>query len=169
MACNPITLNGIALDCGNSGGLKVLYIADVLDVSLIDLAGSTIIGIIMVSGKTFKSFSFRKGNANFVSESTRDDQAGTAATTTTITAQFNAMDAEKRNDLAKLAKANVYAIAEDNNGKYHFIGYDSYCAGSVSANTGALLTESNNYVLTLVSETPEVPVFVESSVITTII
>ena len=73
MACTSVTLNGIALDCGNVGGLKALYIVDVLDVSSVTVTSGAISAITMVSSKKFKKFDFRKGNANFTSTSNRND------------------------------------------------------------------------------------------------
>lgn len=157
MACVSVTLNGIPLDCGNVGGLKAIYIVDVLDVTGVTVTSGAVTAIGMASGKKFKKFDFRKGNANFTSTSTRNDANGTVFVDTSLTANFNYMETAKRTEMVNLTKANTYVIAKDNNGKNWFIGYDSYAGGAVNANTGAQYGDANNYVLTLTSQTPELP------------
>jgi hypothetical protein len=164
MACNSITLSGVALDCSNVGGLSKIYIAPIVDVSGITVSATgTTASITMASGKTFKEFSFRKGNANFTSEGSRDDAAGTYFVTTTLTAQFNKMEAAKRVEMVNLVNAPAYVIALDNNGIYWLIGYGSYGTSSVSAASGAQRGEANAYTLTLTAETNELPYEVPSS------
>ena len=169
MACTSVTLNGIALDCGNVGGLKALYIVDVLDVSGVTVTAGAITAITMVSTKKFKKFDFRKGNANFTSTSNRNDANGTVIVDTTITANFNFMETAKRTEMSALTKANTYVIAKDNNGKNWFIGFESYNGGAVNANSGSQLADANNYVLTLTSQTAELPMEVPDAVLTTIV
>ena len=169
MACTSVTLNGIALDCGNVGGLKALYIVDVLDVSSVTVSSGAVTAITMVSTKKFKKFDFRKGNANFTSTSNRNDANGTVVVDTTITANFNYMETAKRTDMSALTKANTYVIAKDNNGKNWFIGYESYNGGAVNANTGSQLADANNYVLTLTSQTAELPMEVTDAVLSSIV
>lgn len=172
MACS-ITLTGVALDCGNVGGLKKVYIAPIEDVQAIGLTGitgGTAIGTLtMVSGKKFKEFSFRKGNANFVSTGTRDDAAGTVFNSTVVTLQFNKMETVKRTEVDQLSKGNTYVIAQDQNGVNWFIGYGSYAAGSVNGQSGAQMGESNNYVVTLTSETADLPYEVSGALLTAVI
>lgn len=169
MACTSITLNGVALDCGNVGGLKALYIADVLDATGVTVTSSEVTAIAMVATKKFKKFDFRKGNANFVSTSNRSDANGTVFVDTVITANFNRMETAKRTEMVALTKGNTYVIALDNNGTYWFIGYDSYAGGSVNASSGSNLGDANNYVLTLTSQTAELPMSITSGVVATII
>lgn len=164
MACNSITLSGVALDCSNVGGLSKVYIAPVADVTGVTVSTSgTTATISMAAGKTFKEFSFRRGNSNFASEGSRDDAAGTYFVTTTLTAQFNKMEAAKRVEMTNLVNAPAYVIALDNNGIYWLIGYGSYGSSSVSAASGAQRGEANAYTLTLVSETNELPYEVPSA------
>ena len=169
MACVSQTLNGIAIDCGNTGGLKALYLVDVVDVSGITVASGEVSAISMVDTKKFKAFSFRKGNANFASTGNRDDAAGTSYVETVTTAQFNKMETAKRSDLVALASANAYVIAQDQNDKYWFIGYNSYNTSVTSAASGAALADANSYTVTLTSQTKELPMEVQPAVMSTII
>lgn len=171
MSCS-ITLTGIALDCGNVGGLKKVWIApieDVTDVVASEGISGSISGITMASGKKFKEFSFRKGNANFVSTGSRDDKAGTSFVTTVVTMQFNKMELVKRTEVQALSKGNTYVIALDNNGNYHFIAYDSYATGSATGQSGATMAEANMYTVTLTAETAEHPMAVPELVVSTVI
>lgn len=165
MACLPFAFNGVALDCGNVGGLKSIYIADVLDVKDVTLTDGEVTAITMDSGKTFKEFNFRKGNASFSAESSRDDSAGTSFVTTTTTATFNHMETAKRKEMQGLATANTYVIAKDENGKNWFIGYGSYNSGSANGASGAAMGDANQYEVSLVSMTTELPMEVANGVL----
>ena len=169
MTCSAVVLNGTTLDCGNVGGLKEVYLADILDVTGITVSGGTVTAIAMSSTKKFKKFEFRKNNANFTSTSTRSDENGTNFVDTTLSVNFNHMETAKRREMVSLSKANTYAIAKDNNGKYWLIGYNSYCTGTASANSGATMGDANNYVLTITSQTDELPIEVVSAAITAIV
>lgn len=170
MACTT-TLLGIALDCSaNVGGLNALYIVPVSDVSGISLASDgEVSGISMVSGKTFKTYSFKRGNAQFTTTGSHDDKADTSFYTTELTVSFNRQEKLKRKEMLELTKGQTYVIAKDYNGIYHFIGYGSYVSGNVVGNTGAEMGDANNYALTLTSMTPELPNTVLSTIIPAII
>lgn len=169
MSCTSATLTGIALDCGNVGGIKKLYIANTSDVSAITFdAEGEVSALTMDTGKTFKSYSFRKGNASFVTNGTRDDKAGTYFAKTDISVQFNKMEKSKRTEIVQLLKAAAYVIVKDNNDIYWFIGRDSYVSlATGNGQTGAAMSDGNFYSLVLSSETAELPGTIASGVITT--
>lgn len=169
MACTSATLTGIALDCGNVGGIKKLYIANVADVSTIAYGSDgEVTAMTMAAGKTFKSYSFRKGNASFTSTGNRDDKNGTYFAMTEISAQFNKMEKSKRTEMVELVKANAYVIIKDNNDIYWFVGKDSYVSLTTgNGQSGATLAEGNFYNIVLGSETAELPNTILSTVITT--
>ena len=169
MSCIPFSFNGIARDCGNVGGIRTLYIADVLNVDAVTALDGEITAITMKASEKFKKFEFRKGNANFASSGNRDDSAGTSFVETVTTASFNHMETAKRKEMQGLATANTYVIAVDENGKAWFIGYNSYNGGTVNANTGSAMSDANNYEVTLTSSTVELPMEVASTVLETVI
>jgi len=163
MACS-ITLTGATLECGNVGGIKELWIAPIEDVTAI---GTPVAGVIptlaMVSGKTFKKYSFRRGNANFVSNLTKDEKAGTVYVTTDTTVQLNKMTTALRNELVQLAKGQFYTIVVDQNNEIWFIGYDSYNSVTTGVGqTGAEMGEGNFYNLVLQSMTNEYPYILDA-------
>lgn len=173
MACTSITLSGVALDCGNVGGLQKVYIAPVDSVSAITITSGKTTAITMESGKTFKEYAFRRGNANFVSTGNRDDAAGTYYVETVLTMQFNKMEHDKRTEMVALVSAPCYVIAQDNNGLYWLIGYGGsnayYTFGNVTAQSGAQMAEANMYTLTLTAQTPELPNEVDNTIIAGVI
>ena len=169
MSCLPVSFNGVALDCGNVGGIRTLYIADVLNVDAVTALDGEITAITMKEAEKFKKFEFRKGNANFASSGSRDDSAGTSFVETVTSASFNHMETAKRKEMQGLATANTYVIAVDENGKAWFIGYNSYNGGTVNANTGSAMSDANNYEVTLTSSTVELPMEVASAVLETVI
>lgn len=158
MACS-ITLTGASLECGNVGGIKTLYIAPIEDVASIGIPVAGVIPTItMVSSKTFKKYSFRRGNANFVSNLTKDEKAGTVYVTTDTTVQLNKMTVALRNEMVQLTKGQFYVIVEDENSELWFIGYGSYNSATTGAGqTGAEMGEGNFYNLVLQSMTAEYP------------
>lgn len=160
MSCTPISLVGVGLDCGSVGGLSVVYIADTTDVSTVTIVNGEVSGITMASGKTFKTFNFRKNNANFTSTGNRSDENGTLFYNTVLEAKFNKMETAKRADMAAITAGNTYVIAKDNNNLYWLIGYstlNTYVYGNTTANTGAAMADANQYVLTLTTDTPDLP------------
>ena len=158
MACS-ITLTGASLECGNVGGIKTLYIAPIEDVASIGIPVAGVIPTItMVSTKTFKKYSFRRGNANYVSNLSRDDKAGTVYVTTDTTVQLNKMTVALRNEMVQLTKGQFYVIVEDENSELWFIGYGSYNSATTGVGqTGAEMGEGNFYNLVLQSMTAEYP------------
>jgi len=169
-------LTGAALECGNTGGVKTLWIAPIEDVTTVGAPTAGVISsVTMASSKTFKKYSFRKGNANIVSTLTKDDKAGTGFVNTEITVQLNKMTTALRNEMVQLTKGNFYVIVEDQNhvpgsdDGLWFIGYGSYAsATSGTGQTGAERAEGNFYSLVLSSETSEYPYTLDDTLLTTI-
>lgn len=173
MACLQ-TLNGVSLECGNVGGLKEIYLANVEDVASVTVGtiGTTagqITAIGMTGAAKFKKYSFRRGNASMTSTGNRNDQSGTSYQMTEITASFNRMELAKHNEFNAVAKGNLYAIVKDRNDELWFVGYDNYVTASVTAQSGTASGDANNYSITLSSETNLLPHSVLSTVLATVI
>ena len=167
MACS-ITLTGASLECGNVGGIKTLYIAPIEDVASVGVPVAGVIPTItMVSTKTFKKYSFRRGNANYVSNLAKDEKAGTIVVTTDVSLQLNRMTVALRNEMVNLVKGNFYVIVEDYNGAFWFIGYNSYCSATTgTGQTGAEMSEGNFYTLVLQAMTAEYPYDIDTIALT---
>lgn len=167
MSCS-ITLTGSILECGNTGGIKNLYIAPKEDVTAVGIpVTGEIPTITMASGKKFAKYAFRRGNANYVSNLAKDEKAGTIVVTTDVSLQLNRMTVALRNEMVNLVKGNFYVIVEDYNGAFWFIGYDSYCSATTgTGQTGAEMSEGNFYTLVLQAMTAEYPYDIDSVALT---
>jgi len=156
MACTAVTLSGIPLDCGNIGGIKNVWLINDNALVVSELGGELWIGY--NSDKTLAQYSFRKGNASMTSTGNKDDKMGTYFVKTDLNLSFNKMDRGNREDIEKISKTNCYAIVEDNNGIYHLLGKESYIAlTTVNGQSGALMSDANQYSLVLSSDTKELP------------
>ena len=160
MPCNSVSLLGTTLDCGQSGGLKAVYIIPQNEVTGITIAKGTTAGpyedydvvtaVTVAATKSFKEYAFRRGNATLKNATTKDVKNGTIETMTTIDLQFNKMQASTRQEMLNLLSTNSYVIAKDNNGLYWFIGYGSYCeVNKLDSESGAEKKDGNSYKITI--------------------
>ena len=170
MACSTV-LTGIALDCANAGGIKKVYIAPISDVTAVTVTAGAVTAITMAEvGKKFKEYSFRKNTASLTKTATKDDAAGTSFVTSEVALKFAKMDNAKRTEMQALLTGNVYVIVLDNNGKYWFLGYDSYCSASAATGeSGTALGDANQYTINLSAETVEFPQTVDATIIAALI
>ena len=169
MACSTV-LTGIALDCANAGGIKKVYIAPIADVSSVTVTAGAVSAITMKDTKKFKEYSFRKNTASLTKTATKDDAAGTSFVTSEVALRFAKMDSAKRTEMQALLTGNVYVIVLDNNGKYWFLGYDSYCSASAATGeSGTSLGDANQYTINLSAETVEFPQTVDDTIIAALI
>ena len=170
MACSTV-LTGIALDCANAGGIKKVYIAPISDVTAVTVTAGAVTAITMAEvGKKFKEYSFRKNTASLTKTATKDDAAGTSFVTSEVALRFAKMDNAKRTEMQALLTGNVYVIVLDNNGKYWFLGYDSYCSASAATGeSGTSLGDANQYTINLSAETVEFPQTVDDTIIAALI
>ena len=169
MACSTV-LTGIALDCANAGGIKKVYIAPIADVSAVTVTAGAVSAITMKDTKKFKEYSFRKNTASLTKTATKDDAAGTSFVTSEVALRFAKMDNAKRTEMQALLTGNVYVIVLDNNGKYWFLGYDSYCSASAATGeSGTSLGDANQYTINLSAETVEFPQTVDDAIIANLI
>ena len=169
MACSTV-LTGIALDCANAGGIKKVYIAPIADVSSVTVNAGAVSAITMANSKKFKEYSFRKNTASLTKTATKDDAAGTSFVTSEVALRFAKMDNAKRTEMQALLTGNVYVIVLDNNGKYWFLGYDSYCSASAATGeSGTSLGDANQYTINLSAETVEFPQTVDDTIIAALI
>ena len=169
MACSTV-LTGIALDCANAGGIKKVYIAPIGDVSSVTVTAGAVSAITMKDTKKFKEYSFRKNTASLTKTATKDDAAGTSFVTSEVALKFAKMDNAKRTEMQALLTGNVYVIVLDNNGKYWFLGYDSYCSASAATGeSGTSLGDANQYTINLSAETVEFPQTVDDTIIAALI
>lgn len=170
MSCSQ-TLAGIARDCAaNMGGIKRVLLANQSDVTAIAITTNVISTITMDTGKKFKEYNFRPGTGSLSSNWQVNAENGIAYVQSDLVMVFNRMDTTKRVEIVALAQADLYAIVEDMNGKYWFLGYDEPL--NISAGdglTGTARTDRNGYSVTLQDNSVALPYEVDSSIISGIL
>lgn len=148
------TLTGLARACdSNVPGLRIVYFANREDVSGVTFGadGITVSAITMVGSAKFYKYYFAKNTGSLTTTHVRSDENGNNYYTATINLQFNKMEAAKHVEIQALAEGNLIAVAIDNNGKAHLVGYDDYLSseGEEIAVSGAGIDDRNGYALTL--------------------
>lgn len=158
MSCTQV-LNGIQVDCEPSmGGLKVVYIANHSDVTDFTVdSGGQITSITMASGKTFKTYSFRRNTASMTSTLSVDPANGTSVSTD-VALSFLKQDTSKRIEISALSIGELALIVQDANGRYWFLGKDMpVMASAGGAESGTNYTDGNRYTITLQDNSKDYP------------
>ena len=170
MACAQ-TLSGLVHDCAaNMGGIKAVYLANKADVDSVTITSDKVTAITMVSTKTFKKYEFARRTGSLSSNWQVNAENGTKFVQTDLLLVFNRMETTKRVEIVALAQADLYAIVEDNNGKFWLLGYDEPLVISAGDGlTGTARTDRNGYSVTLQDNSKELPFEVDASVITGIL
>lgn len=166
MSCTQ-TLNGIQVDCEPSmGGLRIVYIAnssDVIDFTIVD---GQITSITMASGKTFKTYSFRRNTASMTSTLSVDPANGTSVATD-VSLSFLKQDTQKRIEISALSIGELVLIVQDANGRYWFLGKDMpVMASAGGAESGTTYTDGNRYTITLQDNSKDYPYEVKTAPLT---
>lgn len=157
MSCTQI-LNGIQVDCEPSmGGLKVVYIANSSDVNDFTVTDGQITDITMASGKTFKTYSFRRNTASMTSTLSVDPANGTSVATD-VSLSFLKQDTQKRIEISALSIGELVLMVQDANGRYWFLGKDMpVMASAGGAESGTTYTDGNRYTITLQDNSKDYP------------
>lgn len=160
MACTQ-TINGLARDCAaNLGGLKKVYIAPYDEGKTVTITSGAISAYTASAGAAnHKAFNFRAGAASMTSTSQIDATSGVSMIQTQLVMNFGRMDATKRAEIQALIQGEVQVIAVDNNGEAWLLGYDApvIAVGAQNAQSGAQMTEANQYSITLQDSSRQLP------------
>lgn len=162
------TFAGIQTDCNsNIGGVRSVYICPYLADLALDLnEQKEVTNIRSTSIPQFFLFRFRKGNASMTSNLTADATTGVSYVTTELSMTFSRMTTERKIEINNLCKGKVQCIVEDENGKFYFLGADSYVSASAgSAQTGAQRGDNNSLSITLKDESNEFPYLMTKSAV----
>ena len=157
MACTQL-LNGIQVDCEPSmGGLKVVFIANHADVVDFTINNGQITAINMASGKTFRTYSFRRNTASMTSTLSVDPANGVSVATD-VSLSFLKQDTQKRLEISALSIGELAMIVQDANGRYWFLGKDMpVMASAGGAESGTVYTDGNRYTITLQDNSKDYP------------
>lgn len=161
MACTQ-SLLGLAQSCEtNLAGIKKVWITNYDDVTLADASGDTIkVSDITIAegGNKFISYAFAKQTGSLTSTVTIDEANGVRYYTNEIALQFNKMEAKKHLEVEALAAGQLAVIVLDNNGKYWYVGADSYVSATeVSGQSGQSFGDLNGYNTTMSSMEAHMP------------
>lgn len=151
-------MNGIQVDCEPSmGGLKVVYIANSADVEDFTVTDGQITSITMASGKTFKTYSFRRNTASMTSTLSVDAANGTSVSTD-VSLSFLKQDTAKRIEISALSIGELVLMVQDANGRMWFLGKDMpVMASAGGAESGTTYTDGNRYTITLQDNSKDYP------------
>lgn len=152
MSCTQ-TISGLGRDCSNNtGGLKKVYIGPFDEGKTIAItSGAISTYTATVGAANYKAFNFRTGAASMTSTSTIDAASGTSMVSTQLVMNFGRMEATKRTEIQALLQGQVQVIAVDNNGIAWLLGGTNpvLAVGSQNGQTGAAMTDANQYSITL--------------------
>lgn len=159
MAC-PQTLSGLVHDCLPSmGGIKAVYLANKADVDSIAIASDKITGITMAGSARFHKYEFLRRTGSLSSNFQVNAENGTKYVQSDLALVFSRMETTKRVEIAALAAGELVAIVEDNNGVFHYLGYDNPLELSAGDGlTGTAPGDRNAYSITLQDISNELPI-----------
>lgn len=164
MAC-ALTQN-YALDCKDSlGGLTEVYFMESDNVTSFVEASGVITNLVKVVGKKFFKYELVKGTSSFVENINASIENGTVFYQQELTIILNKLQTNTRNEILLLAKNNLVAVAQDNNGAYWFLGLTrgvDISAGS--GQSGAAEGDRSGYTLTFMGKEPSLAPSVNSTV-----
>lgn len=170
MACCNITLTGINKDCEPSlGGVRRVWMANWCDVE-----GNVVVTddvITSLPADIWHLYEFRKNTASLTSTINKDDTTGVIYVSSSLVLQLAGLDTAKRIEVVNMVKGELAVIAEDANGKFWYLGYDTPAeiADGSTAETGQAKADFNGYNLTFTDESREIPYEVAESAMEPII
>jgi ligand-binding sensor domain-containing protein len=168
MAC--ALTSGYTFDCkDNIGGLKSVWFIGYNDVASVTEASGVITAITKEAGKVFYKYQLVRNTASFTENIAGSIENGTVVFNQELLIVINKMQTSMRNEMLLLAKNNMMAVVEDQNGRYwlagRFNGLD-LLTGSVS--TGLAQADRNGYSFTFSGGEKESAPEVQSAVISTL-
>jgi ligand-binding sensor domain-containing protein len=168
MAC--ALTSGYTFDCkDNIGGLKSVWFIGYNDVASVTEASGVITAITKDAGKVFYKYQLVRNTASFTENIAGSIENGTVVFNQELLIVINKMQTSMRNEMLLLAKNNMMAVVEDQNGRYwlagRFNGLD-LLTGSVS--TGLAQADRNGYSFTFSGGEKESAPEVSSAVISTL-
>ena len=168
MAC--ALTSGYTFDCkDNIGGLKSVWFIGYNDVASVTEASGVITAITKDAGKVFYKYQLVRNTASFTENIAGSIENGTVVFNQELLIVINKMQTSMRNEMLLLAKNNMMAVVEDQNGRYwlagRFNGLD-LLTGSVS--TGLAQADRNGYSFTFSGGEKESAPEVQASVISTL-
>lgn len=168
MAC--ALTQGYTFDCkDNIGGLKSVWFIGYNDVASVTEASGVVTAITKDSGKVFYKYQLVRNTASFTENIAGSIENGTVVFNQELLIVINKMQTSMRNEILLLAKNNMMAVVEDQNGKYWLAGrYNGLDLLTGSVSTGLAQADRNGYSLTFSGGEKESAPEVSSAVISTL-
>lgn len=144
----------------NLAGIRKAYIANYENVSAVsvDTSAYTVTSISMATGGKFYAYNFAKQTGSLTSTLTKAEENGTRYYLNQAGLQFNKMEARKHLEMSALCADPTAVIILDNNGKYWYLGYDSYVSATEgTVQSGQSFDDMNGYTLTLQAQSAYLP------------
>lgn len=180
MGCSKYLLQGIANDClASVGGVAEVYLAKRDEIASVAVNSayttddqkvvSIITGITLTTGATgFVKYWVRKNSSSMTSTLNVGDNSSYYSTELSLT--FSRMNAAKRMEMLAMAFEDLVAIVKDANGEYYYLGFDNPVSASAeTGETGQNRSDANQYTVTLMDESTELPHFILASVVESLV
>lgn len=147
MAC--ALTQGYVLDCREGiGGMKEVYIIELLNVASITEVSGVVTAITKVTGKRFWKYSLVRETSNATETITGNEQNGTLFFAQQVQIILNKKQAAVRNEVMLLAKNNLVIIAVENTGKAWLYGKtQGLQLQAGTSETGTAWGDRNGYTL----------------------
>lgn len=162
--CGNYTLAAIAKGCkDSSGGIKVVYIADIDDIAGITAStAETITNIAMTGSAKFVKWEFAPQTATFTSTANISEENGTVFFQNDLALSFAKAEEVKRLQIMSATVGYTAVIVEDMNGKLWYMGYDNPVAATAAgADFGTALGDKQGYNITLSDFSKTLPMVVD--------
>lgn len=177
MGCSKYLLQGIVNSCEASvGGVAEVYLAKRDEIASVTVNSaytaedghvvSMITAITLTSSAAtgFVKYWVRKNSSSMTSSLNVGDNTSYYSTELSLT--FARMNAAKRMEMLAMAFEDLVAIVKDANGEYYYLGFDNpVSANAETGETGQQRSDANQYTVTLMDESTELPHFVLASVV----
>lgn len=173
MGCSLHALAGIPQSTceTNLAGIKNAYIAEYEGVVSVGISGGSVdntyivTAITMTGDSKFYAYHFAKQTGSLTSTLTKDEANGTRYFTNVAALQFSKLEARKHLEFSALAADPVALVIEDNNGKFWYVGYDSYASATEgTAQTGQGFDDLNGYNISLSAQSAYLPIEIPKDV-----
>jgi hypothetical protein len=168
MAC--ALTQGYTFDCkDNIGGLRYVWFINWNDVTEVTEASGVVTAITKSGGKVFYKYQLVRNTASFTENIQGSIENGTVLFDQQLAIVINKMQVNMRNEILLLARNNMMAVVEDQNGRYWLAGrLNGLDLLTGSSATGLAQTDRNGYTLNFSGGEQELAPEVDAATVATL-